>query len=126
MDNIVFQYIGWHFIDTTKGILRGWSNCLKFNLNYWSAITLLKTFLSPWRRYKFSYGRGFDFGRYFEVFTFNLFSRILGAILRSVFIALGLASGVLIFFSGLFVISLWLVLPVLFILGFFYGFKLLF
>lgn len=126
MDNIFLQYIEWHFIDSPKGILKGWNNCLKFNLNYWSVMGLLKTFLSPWRRYRFGYGRGLDPGRYFEVFTFNIFSRVLGATLRSVFIILGLASEIFIFFVGLIVIWLWMILPVLLILGFFYGFRILF
>ena len=126
MDNIVFQYIAWHFVDAAKGILRGWGNCLKFNLNYWSAVTLIKTFLSPWRRYQYSYGKGFDFGRYFEVFTFNLFSRIIGAVLRIVFIALGLATEIFLLFGGLVVILFWIAMPVLIIAGFLYGFNLLF
>ena len=111
----------WHFIDKPRVILGGWKNCLKFNLDYWSAVTLLQTFFSPWRRYRSSYGKGFDFGRYFEVFTFNIFSRILGAILRSFFIVFGILTELFIIPAGLAVFLFWLFLPVLIILLLFYG-----
>lgn len=122
---IVILYLEWQFADAPRGILTAWKNCLKFNLEYWSVSILLKTFFSHWRRYGYSYGKGFDIGRYFEVFTFNIISRVLGAIMRSVLIMLGLAAEVIIFLLGLAVILFWLVLPVLLILGFFYGFKIL-
>ena len=41
--NILIQYFVWHFFDASKGILAGWKNCLKFNLNYWSVPLLTKT-----------------------------------------------------------------------------------
>lgn len=124
--NIILQYIEWHFLDTPRGILRGWSNCLRFNLNYWSVIVLLKTLFSPWRRYQYSYGKGFDLTRYFEAFTFNLFSRFLGAILRSVLIALGLFIEISLFLAGLIIISFWLILPFFVVFGFYFGFRVLF
>ena len=126
MENMISLYLKWHFIDRPKAILDGWLNCLKFNLNYWSVPILLKTYFSHWRKYRYSYGRGFDFGRFFEAFFFNLISRVLGALMRSFFIAIGLAAEVGIFVIGLFVFLFWLVIPVLVILGFIYGFKIIF
>ena len=123
--SIILQYIEWQFIDTPRGVLKAWKNCLKFNLNYWSVIVLIKTFFTHWRRYRFDYGKGFDFKRYFEVWTFNIISRILGMVLRSVLIVLGLVSEIFVFLIGLLVIWGWLVLPLLLILGLIFGFKLL-
>lgn len=126
MENIFLQYIEWQFMDAPKGILRAWKNLLKFNFNYWSVILLLKTFFSHWRRYRYDYGKGFDFQRYFEVFTFNIISRFLGAILRSFLIIFGLLTEIFIIFAGFAVFLFWLFSPFLIILGFFYGFKILF
>lgn len=123
--NIFFQYLEWHFADTPRGILRAWKNCLRFNLNYWSVVILIKTLFSHWRRYESSYGKGFDLKRYFEVFTFNVISRILGAIFRSFLIFFGLLTEILVVFIGSIVFLFWLVLPVLLILGIFYGFRIL-
>ena len=124
--NIFFLYLEWHFIDRPKSIWQGWKNCLKFNLNYWSAPVLLKTFFSHWRRYRYSYGRGFDLKRYFEAFSFNMISRTIGALLRSVLIIFGLATEVVVFILGFGVLLLWLAMPFLLVLGFIYGFKILF
>lgn len=121
--NIVFQYLGWHFYDTPKGILRGWKNCLKFNLNYWSVPVLAKTFFSHWRRYRYSYGKSFDLRVYFEAFTFNIISRSLGAIMRSIFIVLGLATEIFVIFSGLVVFLFWMVLPIFLIAALIYGIR---
>ncbi len=126
MENIIFQYLEWQFIDTPKGILAGWRNCLKFNLNYWSVPLLLKTWFSHWRRYRYSYGRGFDFKRYFEVFTFNIISRVLGAIMRSVLIIFGVSTEIFVILAGTIVLLVWLLLPLFLVGGFYYGFKILF
>jgi len=124
--NILWQWICWHFFDVPKELIRAWKNFLLFNLNYFSVPILLKTFFSYWRRYKWSYGRGFDLKRYFEAFTFNLISRILGACVRGILIFIGIIAEVFIFIGGIIVFAGWLLLPAFLIIGLFYGFKILF
>ena len=123
--NIFIQYLEWQFFDVPKNILQAWQNCLRFNLNYWSVPLLLKTLFSHWRRYQYSYGKGFNFKRYFEAFTFNMISRVLGSIMRSVLIVLGLLTEIFVFLAGAIVFLIWLILPFLLAGGFFYGFKIL-
>jgi len=124
--NIVVQYLIWHFFDVPKGILKAWKNFLFFNFNYFSVVLLLKTFFSPWRRYSWSYGRGFNIKRYVEAFLSNLLSRILGAIVRSVLIIIGLITEIFVLCLGVIVFFGWLVLPVLLILGFAFGIRVIF
>ncbi len=124
--NIFFQWIFWQFFEVPKNILRAWRNFLKFNLNYFSIPLLLKTFFSPWRRYKVSYGKGFDFGKYFEALFSNLIFRILGAILRSFLIFIGLLAEIFIILGGVIVFSGWLISPILLTWGLIFGFKFLF
>lgn len=123
MSNIIFQYLQWHFIDQTKAILRAWKNFLLFNLNYWSIALLLKTLFSPWRKYRYSYGRGFDIKRFFETFSFNVISRAMGVIMRSILIFIGILTEIFIFFIGIIIFLGWLILPILLILGIYYGFR---
>jgi len=123
--NIFIQYLEWQFFDVPKNILQAWQNCLRFNLNYWSVPLLLKTLFSHWRRYQYSYGKGLNFKRYFEAFTFNMISRVLGAIMRSILIVLGLLTEIFVFLAGAIVFLIWLILPFLLAGGFFYGFKIL-
>ena len=125
MQNVFLQYLAWQFLDVSKSILLGWKNFLKFGLNYFSVPLLIKTLFSHWRRYKWSYPRGFDIGKYFEVFISNLISRILGAIMRIFLIIIGILAEVFIIFAGMIIFLGWLVLPILLILGLIFGFKIL-
>ena len=79
-------------------------------MEFFSIFLLIKTLFAPWRQYQWSYGRGFDLGRYAEVFFSNLITRGLGAFMRAVFIILGTVSEVLIFVVGLAIFIGWLVL----------------
>lgn len=125
-ENILIQYLTWHFLDSTKGLLSVWRNFLLFNLNYWSLPLLLKTFFSPWRRYQSSYGKGFNIGRFFEVFTFNTISRVMGAIMRTFLIIFGLLTEVAVVLAGAAAFLTWLFLPFLILGGFYYGCRILF
>jgi len=122
MQNVFLQYLAWQFLDVSKSILLGWKNFLKFGLNYFSVPLLIKTLFSHWRRYKWSYPRGFDIGKYFEVFISNLISRILGAIMRIFLIIIGILAEVFIIFAGMIIFLGWLVLPILLIFGLIFGF----
>lgn len=123
--NLFFQWLAWQFFDMPKNILKGWKNFLKFNLNYFSIPLLFKTLFSPWRKYFWLYPRGFDLGKYLEVFLSNLISRILGAILRIFLIIIGILVEIFIIFIGIIVFLVWLILPILLICGFYYGVRIL-
>lgn len=125
VENIIFQYLSWQIFEMPKNILKAWKNFLLFSLNYFSVPLLLKTFFSHWRRYRWEYPKGFDFGIYFEVFFSNLISRSLGIVFRSVLIIVGLILEILILFAGFFIFLGWLILPILLIFGLYYGFRIL-
>lgn len=126
MSNIFAQYLEWHFIDQTKAILQAWHNYLYFNLNYFSVPLLLKTFASPFHRYRYSYGRGFDLKRYIDAFTMNAFSRAFGMMIRTVLIFFALIIELFIFLAGLLFFFLWLFLPIILIILILYGLQILF
>lgn len=126
MQNIVIQYLFWQFFEMPGAILRAWRNFLLFNLNYFSVPLLLKTFFSHWRRYRWSYGKGFDLGRYLETFFSNLISRILGAFVRSFAIVMGILSEIGILLGGMIVFLGWLILPVFLIAGLVFGIRIIF
>ena len=123
--NILFQFLVWYFWDMPKEILLAWRNYLAFNLEFFSVGLLLKTWFAPWHQYKWDYGRGFDLGRFLEVFFSNMITRVLGAFMRSVLIIVGLVAEVFIFLIGLIIVAGWFVLPVLLFLGFGFGLRLL-
>jgi len=122
--NTLLKYVWWHFFEMPKNILKGWINYLRFGLNYFSVGLLFKTLLSPWRNYKWFYPKAFDIGKYFEVAFSNLISRVLGLIPRSVLIVVGIVCEVFILLAGFVVFVIWLVLPILLILGIYHGIRL--
>lgn len=125
MINILFQAFIWQFYDVPKKILRGWGNLLYFSFNYFSLLTLLATFFSPWRKYAEAYGGTFNIWENLETFIFNSMSRVIGAILRTGLIVVGIIFTIAVFISGLIVFLLWLLAPVLLIIILILGIKLL-
>jgi len=123
--NMLLKVLTWHFYDAPKGILKAFKNFLLFNFNYFSIGLLAKTLFSHWRRYVESYGRGFDIKRYLGAFAGNMISRVLGAIIRTITIIIGLMVEVFILLGGLIVFLTWLFLPILLLFGLYLGLKFL-
>jgi len=125
-ENIFWQLISWQFFDIPKNILKAWKNFLNFGFFYFSIPLLLKTLFSPWRRYVWFYPRGFDIGKYLEIWISNLMSRIIGAIMRIFLIIFGLIYEIFILLLGSFIFLIWFFLPLILIFGIYHGFKILF
>ncbi len=122
---MAYQFIVWYFFDAPKGILKAWKNFLVFNFNYFSIFLLLRSLVSPWRRYSYGYGRGFYLNRYLYAFCFNMVSRGVGATVRIIAIIAGLLCEALIFILGIIAFLGWLVLPIILLGGLYLGLKLL-
>ena len=109
--NIFLLWLRWHFVEAPESIVRVLRNFLVFSARFFSVKILLKTFFSHWRRYRESYGRGFDLRRYFFTFIGNAISRVVGMIIRLFTLAVWLASEVIIFAIGFIVVAGWIILP---------------
>jgi len=125
-ENIFWQLIYWQFFDIPKNILKAWKNFLRFGFFYFSIPLLLKTLFSPWRRYVWFYPRGFDIGKYLEVWISNLMSRIIGAIMRIFLIIFGVIYEIFILLLGSFIFLIWFFLPLILIFGLWSGIKIIF
>jgi len=80
--NIILSYFYWQIIITPKKLISIIKDLIVFGFDFFSIKETIRTLFSPWRRSTCDYGRGFDFQRYFEAFSSNLISRILGFIMR--------------------------------------------
>ncbi len=117
---IILKWLKWHYTDAFNGLLKAWGNFLWFNLEHFSVKGLLKSLFSHWRGDKSSYGRGFDLKVFLTSFIFNLISRVLGAIVRTIVIIFALAIEVIIIGVGILVLLFWLLLPFSTLVAFFY------
>jgi hypothetical protein len=120
-ESSLFYYTFWHFIAFPKKILKATFNFLRFGIRYFSIPFLLKTLFSHWHRYYWSYPKGFDLPLYLEAAFSNLISRIIGFFLRSILIFAGIFFEIFVLVSGIIILIIWYLLPVIVVFLFFYG-----
>lgn len=124
--SILIRYFQWHFLEMSKEILRIWKNYFKYYSYFFSIPLLLKTLFAPWRKYSWSYGRGFNIRIWAEAFISNSFSRLIGAIMRMFLILLGVLIEIFVFIIGLCFFLVWIFAPILIVACFILGIKFLF
>ena len=126
MIDVLIKYFHWHYFKQSGTILLGWKNLLRFNLEFFSIPVLLRTFFWPWRKYEDSFAKGFDLMQVLEVITFNMMSRVIGILLRSILIVMGISLEIIIFFGGLIILTIWLTVPLLISAGLWLSLMLIF
>ncbi len=120
--NIFAEWFVWQFYQMPKFLFGVWNNYFKFATNYFSLPLLLKTFFSPWKRYKWNYPKGFDVAEFFNTLISNTVSRILGAAMRIVLIIMGICLQIFVAIAGLIVLITWFLIPFIIIAGFLFIF----
>lgn len=124
--NIINNFFQWYYLEMTKLILRIWKNFLIFILNYFSISSLLKTFFSPWKNYRESYGRGFDLKRYLTAFFSNILFSLLGMFTRIFLLIISFLLQFFIALGGMIVFLIWIFLPLLLVVGIVVGLQMMF
>ena len=109
--NIVLDWFYWHFFEMPKFLFLIWKNYILFFLDYFSIFLLLMTLFSPWRKNQDSYSGGFDIGKFFSSFIYNVFSRFIGMFLRLILIIIGIVAQVFIIIIGATIILIWILMP---------------
>lgn len=110
METLV-DYLSWHFLFAPRKTIKVASNFVIFFYYYFSAGLLAKTLFAPWKRLTIKRGRAFSLENFFHVLSFNLISRGMGAIVRTIIIFCWLVMEILtLLFSAAFVLA-WIVLP---------------
>lgn len=118
-ENIIVEWIVWHFWEMPKFLVLVWNNYITFAINYFSLPQLLKTLFSPWRRNAWKFPKTFDIQEYANVIVSNIFSRIIGFILRIALITAGAVFQIFVLIAGFIVLLLWILIPFIIIVGVF-------
>ena len=116
-ENILSLWFFWQFFQMPKFLLEVWKNYLVFATNLFSLHLLLKTFFAPWRRYNWRYPRGFDVGEFFNTLISNIFSRVIGAIMRVVLIIIGILFQIFVVVVGFIIFTGWILAPFIVVFG---------
>ena len=106
-------FLEWFGIHFPNQILENGQLLAVWCWRYFSIGFFLPRIFSPWHKDLTSYGRGFDYKAWIHALGWNLISRVLGAVLRSLFILTGLCLEVLIMILTLAAFLIWYLLPVL-------------
>lgn len=105
-------YFDWHFVTLPQQIFSFTLNLVIFFYHYFSVGLLLKTLLAPWKRQIVTQrSPGFSLTELFEVITFNLISRAIGALVRTFLILTWLIFEIVIIPFGLLALITWIILP---------------
>ncbi|MDE2173522.1 MAG: hypothetical protein KGJ31_02955 [Patescibacteria group bacterium] len=115
--SVLAAFCYWYVAVAPRNIVAITGNYLVANLNYFSIAFLVRTLLAPWHRDTETYGRGFDPARYARAAIVNAVSRVVGLLIRSVTILIGLAAEVCILAVGVSVFILWFAAPFLLFFG---------
>jgi hypothetical protein len=108
---IIFGYLKWHYSKAIYSLTEIWGNFLYFIFEFFSISLLFKNFFDPWKRMSDQYPKNFDLKKYFYAFVTNIIVRIVGIIMRTVLIIIGLSCYILTAIFYPIVIIVWLVLP---------------
>ena len=119
--NIILQFWKWYYSGAIKSLLNIWRNFIIFVREYYSIPLLFRTLFSPWRRDITRYKKGFSLKNFFETLSFNLISRGLGFLIRSITIFIGLICLLLVVLLGISIIILWIILPAILLFLIFIG-----
>lgn len=114
-------YVRWHLTIAPSRIVKLWFEEIRALHQLFPILFLVRTLLAPWKCIVDAYPRkGFDLLRILETWTFNIVTRLIGAIIRIVAIVFGLAcfGAMTVVFVAVLVVHLFF--PIFFVLGILY------
>ena len=124
---MLLRYLFWHYGRGFRSVFRIAGNFFAFAFHLFSVRELSDSLFAPWKQISVSsrHNGGFLTAEKLEVLWGNFISRVLGAIARSVLIAIGLLFTVIVVAGGIFMLLLWFVGPLLPVLFIFLGIEFL-
>lgn len=106
-------FVSWHFTRGINYYLEQYAVALAYIVHYFSLNLLLPTLFAPWKRLiSHEQSRGFNLVEQLQVLSFNFISRFIGAIVRIILFVSGVLILGIIGVSGLFVLVVWIFIPV--------------
>jgi ATP-dependent Clp protease ATP-binding subunit ClpC len=110
---LILDYFIWHYTRAIKQGIIIWKNLLWFLNNFFSLKLLLKTLFQPFKRLQEYRGKGFDLQRFFETLIINIMMRLVGFLMRSIVIILGIIIETFALLGGIIALIFWIFLPLL-------------
>lgn len=122
---IFASYAVWHYGGALRSGVTLLQNIIAFFYHFFSVPLLLKTYFSKFGRLGEKYKKGLDIENLLSVFLVNTLMRVVGALIRSIFILLGLVAITVSAVVGIVLLLAWLIFPLIVVVSFVYGLSLL-
>ncbi|NCN12000.1 hypothetical protein GW937_01630 [Candidatus Kaiserbacteria bacterium] len=124
--SISHHYLFWHYSRAFMEIFHVWLNLLWFVIHFFSLPQLMRSWISPWKRIVEGRGEKWNLEDLAGYIIIGLVSRIIGFILRTVVITIGLFCLLCTIVAGFAVYAFWIAAPLLIIALVVFGVTLLF
>jgi hypothetical protein len=107
------DYLTWHYSRAFSDIFAIWRNITHFIFHFFSIPLLFRTLFAPWKRIEaVRETEGLNLGDFLATKIVNLIMRLVGAMMRTILIAVGLAVTGSVVVAGCFFFAAWTLLPV--------------
>jgi hypothetical protein len=123
--SVINHYLLWHYTRAFGEIFHLWLNFFWFTINFFSIPQLMRSWFSPWKRMVEERGNTWNFEDLAGYVVIGFFSRLIGFILRTIIICVGLIALAFLLVSGVAIYFFWVVAPFIIIGLFGFGITLL-
>jgi hypothetical protein len=112
---LVVIFLKWYFFEIPMQILQQTYKYVLVLSKVYSFVFLLSTIFAPWKGQLYEYPqKGFDISLIFKVWTSNMISRVVGAIMRIFTVIVGFIMIIIVIIFGIIFLLLWLTYPIIF------------
>lgn len=102
----------WYFVEQPLGIAKNYASYARAFMEIFPLPFLMLTLIAPWKNIRErKKGHGFNLKEWFERLGFNIFSRIVGAVVRMLTMALGVLLHVTLLVLSVGYLILWVTFP---------------
>jgi hypothetical protein len=115
--SVLQNYFLWHYTRAFKEMFHVWLNVLWFVIHFFSLPQLIHAWIAPFKRITERRQPGFNLEDWAGYLVINVMSRLVGALLRTVIILIGLIFLTGSIMAGAVVYLLWVFMPLLLIGG---------
>ncbi len=105
------DYFRWHYSSALRQIFSVWSNLMWFMVYFFSLPQLAGSWFAPWKRMTEKRTRAWNFEDMLGTFFINLMSRLIGALIRTVFIVIGMIALCTTILFGIITYLFWIAAP---------------
>ena len=114
---LAMALVSWWYTAAWSGMVRRVEHRLNSVLSFFSVGLLLRTLFDPFRQISAGMSQGAGLDAHMRAWFDRSFSRVIGFIVRSIFIVVGILSAVFAMLLGVIVLIIWPCIPLLPIVG---------